>query len=639
MNVMERIAYLSKVAKADKKRRFNKLYKIVQNEEMLSYAWDCIRGNKGIKTAGVDRMNRSGFEERRDEHIASLSTQLRTGEYVPAPVRRVEIPKGNGKGKRPLGIPAIKDRLVQQAVKLILEALYDPLFSDASHGFRPRRSCQTAISEIVPRKFDWVIEGDIKGCFDNIKHSKLLNVLRARIADERFIQLINKFLKSGYQMGFGTDGANPVFATKDGTPQGGIVSPILANIYLHEFDKFIAPSQQNMNREKRRDSKEYAYFQNKLRKLSKALSENRTTYKVELKENPSSSEKGTIVTLNSRDEMIAMVRQLRKERSRYTRQDSELYFASKSLGYVRYADDFVILMGNYHKREAERMKETISEWFSDNLGLTLSQEKTKITHATEGFTFLGYDIIQKPSSKGHGYRNNYALVYTPRVRIKRIRKRLQALTELHSNNPAFDMIVAINRVVSGWSNYHLIANNWSSVANTLDKELYWMLMHWLGRKHKCSIAKVIDSYVVNKIHVYGKTRQRIRAKSGDKPVYMRYFSDYAYRTPLEVANKIRNANEQHGWHSKDDDKAEKGTIGRLVQGNSLGDKLEALASNETCTECGGDAGMQIHHKRMVKRNRRKDALAVIAASRDLLKQTLCQECHAKKHPNTRAING
>ncbi|RRJ54643.1 hypothetical protein EHV15_34160 [Paenibacillus oralis] len=290
MNVMERIAYLSKVAKADKKHRFSKLYKIVQNEAMLSYAWDCIRSNKGIKTAGVDRMNRSGFEERRDEHILTLSAQLRNGEYVPAPVRRVEIPKSNGKGKRPLGIPAIKDRLVQQAVKLILEAIYEPLFSDSSHGFRPRRSCQTAISEIVPRKFDWVIEGDIKGCFDNIKHSKLLNVLRTRIADERFIQLINKFLKSGYQMGFGTDGSNPVFATKDGTPQGGIVSPILANIYLHEFDNFMAPRQQNMDRKKRRDSKEYADFQNKLRKLSKALSENRTTYKVELKENTSSSE-------------------------------------------------------------------------------------------------------------------------------------------------------------------------------------------------------------------------------------------------------------------------------------------------------------------------------------------------------------
>ncbi|RRJ54644.1 hypothetical protein EHV15_34165 [Paenibacillus oralis] len=165
---------------------------------------------------------------------------------------------------------------------------------------------------------------------------------------------------------------------------------------------------------------------------------------------------------------------------------------------------------------------------------------------------------------------------TPREGIKRIRRRLQALMELHSNNPAFDMIVAINRVVSGWSNYHLIANNWSSVANALGKELYWMVMHWLGRKHKCSIAKVIDSYVVNKIHVYGKTRQRIRAKSGNKPVFLRYFSDYKYRTPLEVANKIRDAFEQHGWHSTDDDKVEKETLGRLVQGNSLRDKLEAL---------------------------------------------------------------
>lgn len=358
MNVMERIAYLSKVAKTDKKHRFSKLYKIVQNEDMLSYAWDCIRGNKGIKTAGVDRMNRSGFEERRDEHILSLSTQLRTGEYVPAPVRRVEIPKSNGKGNRPLGIPAIKDRLVQQAVKLILEAIYEPLFSDAFHGFRPRRSCQTAINDIVPRKFDWVIEGDIKGCFDNIKHSKLLKVLRTRIADERFIQLINKFLKSGYQMGFGTDGSTPVFATKDGTPQGGIVSPILANIYISMNSISLWPH-------------------------------------------------------------------------------SSRTWTGRSVGTPRSMRTSRTSCGSYLKRCRR---------------------------------------IEQPT------RSNRRITrYTPTVR----------------RDSGFVPRAEVNRYL-------------------------------------CAISAITP-----------------------------------YRTPLEVANKIRNAFEQHGWHSTDDDKAEKGTIGRLVQGNSL----------------------------------------------------------------------
>ncbi|GED32109.1 reverse transcriptase domain-containing protein [Brevibacillus centrosporus] len=640
MNVLERIAYLSKVATKDKERRFSKLYKIVQNQETLSYAWDCIRGNKGSKTAGVDRMTRAVLDEQRVEIIESLSHSLRSEEYKPAPVRRLEIPKGNGKGKRPLGIPALRDRIVQQAVKMVLDAIYEPMFSESSHGFRPRHSCQTAISEIVPRKFDWVIEGDIKGCFDNIRHTKLLRLLRVRIADERFIQLVNKFLKSGYQMGFGNDGKQPIYATNDGTPQGGIISPILANIYLNEFDKFMAPLQKNMERESRRASREYSYFQNKLRKLSKALKENRTTYRVELKDNPLSPGKGTTIVLKSREEMIGMLRQLRKARSKLTQQDPEQYFANKSLGYVRYADDFVILLGNYHKRDAIELKEKISVWFSQELGLTLSQEKTKITHSTKGFTFLGYDIMQKPSFKGHGYRNSYALVYTPRDRLNRIRTKLKALMALHTNNPAFDMIVAVNRVISGWSNYHLIANNWSSTSHKLNKEIYWMMLHWLGKKHRCSIPNIINSHVANKVHVYGKVRHRIFAHSGGKTVYLRYFNDYKYHTPLEVAAKIQKGHIQEPWFLTDDDGAEKQVIGRLVAGNSLDDRLETLSKEgEKCAECGGNISIEIHHTKMIRRNRRKDALAVIAASKSLPKRVLCSECHAKKHPNTRVITG
>ena len=172
-----------------------------------------------------------GFSE---QYVTAIIEALRTGSYEPKPVRRTYIQKKNGK-LRPLGLPVFADKLVQEAIRMILEAIYEPIFSIYSHGFRPGKSCHTALA-MIKHEFTgakWFIEGDIKGCFDNIDHSTLIGVLNRKIKDARFLNLIRMFLKSGYMEDW------DFHETYSGCPQGGIISPILANVYLNELDRYI----------------------------------------------------------------------------------------------------------------------------------------------------------------------------------------------------------------------------------------------------------------------------------------------------------------------------------------------------------------------------------------------------------------
>ena len=204
--------------------KFERLYRNLFNKQFFYTAYQMIYAKQGNMTAGTDGKTAEGMSI---EQIDALIASLRNETYQPCPARRVYIPKKNGK-KRPLGIPAFNDKLVQQVVKMILEVIYEGYFEWTSHGFRPHRSCHTALTQIQ-KQFTgakWFIEGDIKGFFDNIDHDVLIDILRKRIADERFLRLIRKFLNAGYleQWEF--------HHTYSGTPQGGIISPILAKMII-----------------------------------------------------------------------------------------------------------------------------------------------------------------------------------------------------------------------------------------------------------------------------------------------------------------------------------------------------------------------------------------------------------------------
>jgi RNA-directed DNA polymerase len=229
-------AALAKTAQEHPEHRFTNLYSLLHWDYWIMCAASAVLAHDGSKTAGVDWETRTKFEDHYEEELASLVQSLKQITYTPLPVRRVYIPKKNGK-MRPLGIPALRDRIVQEALRAILDPIFESDFCPDSFGFRKGRRTMDAIAVIMPlsntlHKHYYVIEGDIKGYFDTVQHRKLMSLLRCRIADKDLLDLIWKFLKAGVM----EDG---LFATTPaGVPQGGVISPLLANVYLHEFDKW-----------------------------------------------------------------------------------------------------------------------------------------------------------------------------------------------------------------------------------------------------------------------------------------------------------------------------------------------------------------------------------------------------------------
>lgn len=231
--------------------QFDHLYRLICREEWIRAAVNHVLSNQGARTAGIDGLTKKAFESEtaRNAFVLELQEELRQKRFRPVPVRRVNIPKANGK-LRPLGIPTLKDRVVQMLLKMVLEPIWESNFLNCSNGFRPGRRTMDCIALLDSyinnrNKYYWVIEGDIKGAFDNIHHEILLKLLTQRIADQRILNLVDRFLKAGVMEG------SLFKSTEVGTPQGGICSPLLANIYLHQLDLFWWQKYGSLNRKEK----------------------------------------------------------------------------------------------------------------------------------------------------------------------------------------------------------------------------------------------------------------------------------------------------------------------------------------------------------------------------------------------------
>jgi len=238
----EKLRAISEVTR--KGRRVKDLRRLMNYPDLWMEAYLHIQGNKGALTRGTTTTTMDGYSP---ERAANLVELIRERRYKPNPVRRVNIPTKVAGKTRPLGMPSADDKQVQEVLRMILERIYEPLFKDSSHGFRPKRSCHTALRSI---RFwtgtKWFIDIDIKGFFNNINHDVLMELLAKKIEDAQFLNLIRDMLKAGYVEDW------QYHKTYSGTPQGGIVSPILANIYLHEFDEFMEKKKQEFDRGKER---------------------------------------------------------------------------------------------------------------------------------------------------------------------------------------------------------------------------------------------------------------------------------------------------------------------------------------------------------------------------------------------------
>lgn len=506
----EILARISQNSLANKEEVFTKLYRYLLRPDIYFVAYKNLYANNGAATKGVNEDTADGFSEAK---IDSIIKALADETYQPMPVRRTYIQKKNNRKKlRPLGIPTFTDKLVQEVLRMILEAVYEPIFLDVSHGFRPKRSCHTALKQLR-REFNgtrWFVEGDIKGCFDNINHAVLVGLLNNKIKDARITKLIYKFLKAGYLENW------QYHKTYSGTPQGGIISPLLANIYLHELDKFVMKLKSEFDTPGvGQITPEYRELHNEIKRLSHRL---------------------TKVTGEEREMVLAEYKPKRQKLMTIpcTAQ------TDKKLKYVRYADDFLIAVkGN--REDCQWIKSKLAEFIGDTLKMELSEDKTLITHSSKCARFLGYDVRVRRSGKikrgGPGHVKMRTLnggvellvplndkirqfVFTKGVAIQKKdgsmfpvhRKYLVGLTDL-------EIVSVYNAELRGICNYYGMASNFCKL-HYLAYLMEYSCLKTLASKHKTSLSKTIDKFNDGT----GKWGIPYETKQGNK---RRYFANYA----------------------------------------------------------------------------------------------------------------
>ena len=581
----------------DSSYKFERLYRILFNEELFYVAYQKIASNGGSTTKGSDGRS---IDEMSLARIETLIASLKDESYQPHPSRRVHIPKKNGK-TRPLGIPAFEDKLVQEVVRMILEAIYEGHFETTSHGFRPKRSCHTALLHIQ-KTFNgakWFIEGDIKGFFDNIDHDVLVGILRERISDDRFIRLIRKFLKAGYVEDW------TFHNTYSGTPQGGIVSPILANIYLDKLDKYVKEYIQHFDKgTKRRPGKE-----------SNNLANERKRTVRKLKKVKDGTEKAALV---------ARLKAIEQERAAFPNGD-EMDESYRRLKYIRYADDFILgVIGS--KEEAQRIKEDIKSFLSASLALELSEEKTLITHTGKSAKFLGYEItVTRDNHQRRDVRGCLRRTYGKRVRLNvsmaTLRDKLLEYGAMEIKlrngkevwkpkcrsglifNDDLEILDRYNRETVGFCNYYLIANNCVVLHNFRYIMEYSMYKTFAG-KYRSTVRKINKKYRLNKLFTV-KYEQKGVIKS-------RTF----YKTSFKRRTTAFNGSCDIEPYSIAD-----------VSRTNLTDRLKA----EKCELCGATGKLIMHHVRNLKDLKGKESWERLMSARKRKTIALCPSCHRLRH--------
>lgn len=581
----------------DSSYKFERLYRILFNEELFYVAYQKIASNGGSTTKGSDGRS---IDEMSLARIETLIASLKDESYQPHPSRRVHIPKKNGK-TRPLGIPAFEDKLVQEVVRMILEAIYEGHFEPTSHGFRPKRSCHTALLHIQ-KTFSgakWFIEGDIKGFFDNIDHDVLVGILRERISDDRFIRLIRKFLKAGYVEDW------TFHNTYSGMPQGGIVSPILANIYLDKLDKYVKEYIRHFDMgTKRRPGKE-----------SNDLANERKRTVRKLKKIKDGTEKAALV---------ARLKAIEQERAAFPSGD-EMDGSYRRLKYIRYADDFILgVIGS--KEDALRIKEDIKSFLSESLALELSEEKTLITHTGKSAKFLGYEItVTRNNHQRRDVQGRLRRTYGKRVRLNvsmaTLRDKLLEYGAMEIKlrngkeiwkpkcrsglifNDDLEILDRYNRETVGFCNYYLIANNCVVLHNFRYIMEYSMYKTFAG-KYRSTVRKINKKYRLSKLFTV-KYEQKGVIKS-------RTF----YKTSFKRRTTAFNGSCDIEPYSIAD-----------VSRTNLTDRLKA----EKCELCGATGKLIMHHVRNLKDLKGKESWKRLMSARKRKTIALCPSCHRLRH--------
>ena len=583
--------------------KYERLYRNLYNPEFYLLAYKNIYTNDGSMTPGVDGVTTDGMSlERIDKIIASLKDHS----YRPNPARRTYIAKKNNPAKkRPLGIPSGDDKLVQEAVRMILESIYEPTFSNVSHGFRPGKSCHTALVKIQNTftGAKWFVEGDIQACFDSFDHHVLIEILRRRIKDEAFIGLMWKFLKAGYMEQW------KYHKTYTGTPQGSGISPILANIYLNELDKYMEEYKQEFSRPARTVNPAH---RNMASRIFRYKAKNDKVWN----------------TLGAEEQKkrARILRQMRAEqRNLPTHPLRETSY--KSLQYVRYADDFLVgVVGS--REDAERLKQDLAVFLKEKLGLTLSAEKTKITNTAQCARFLNYDIYVSRSQDIKRLKNGKRQrVYYGVVKLRMPQEKWAAkLLELGAiriskdvsgkerwkamprgklmNRTDIEILSRYNAEVRGLYNYYSLAGNVSTL-NHFSSLMKYSMLKTFGSKYRCQVRKIKEIYVKN-----GEFTVPYTTKAGPKEAIY-YHSGF-----------------------RKQDKPQMGQVDILdiykkySKPNSLATRLRSKQCELCGTECGG---LVMHQVKRLKDLTGQYEWEALMRKRHRKTLAVCPSCYAEIH--------
>jgi RNA-directed DNA polymerase len=585
-------------------KRINGLFRLMLSPLLWEQAYAEIAPNRGALTKGVTDNTLDGFSL---ERVQSLISRISAGTYRFTPVRRVYIPKPDGKKKRPLGVPSADDKLVQGVVKLLLEAIYEPVFSHHSHGFCRKRSCHTALASIQDtwRGVKWLVDVDVVGFFDNIDHGILLDLLRRKIDDERFIRFITAMLKAGYVEDW------TFHATFSGTPQGGVVSPILANVYLHELDEFLAEMKARFDRGKRR--RVHIPYQN----LSNAIVDQRHLI-------------DQLLTQGRTADAEAEKEKVRELQAKRATLPAKNWFDPdfRRLLFCRYADDFLVgVIGS--KADAQEIMRQVAAFLHDQLKLEASAEKSKVSKASDGAVFLGYCVctvnggrIKRVRFQGRytHARNGTSRIrlVVPHDRLVRFNRRkgygdLSRLKAIHRryliDSSVLEIILAYNAEVRGLANYYRLAYCTKYALRKLHFLWETSLLKTLSLKLRRSVNQVADH-----LRIGGRLAVRVKAE-GRKERLVEVFA-------LKDLDKLPELG---------------AAVDRLPNTMWTAARSDVLARLHArkCEYCGATGvPCEVHHAHKLKDMKDAPLWQQVAAARRRKRTVLCRSCHDALHSGT-----
>jgi group II intron reverse transcriptase/maturase len=570
-----------------------RIYRLLYNKELFLIAYKNIYSNNGAMTKGVTNETVDGMSIAKIDRIIG---RLKREAYRFKPVRREYIKKRGSKKQRPLGLPTWSDKLLQEVIRLILNAYFDPQFSDTSHGFRSNRGCHTALDSIRARdgwkSVRWFIEGDIRDCFGSIDHGVLLELLAEKVKDNRFLRLMQQFLKSGYMEDWKYN------ATLSGCPQGGILSPLLSNIYMDKFDQFmeehILPTY-NCGR-KRAENKAYKALRKQMEKYTRH------------------QDWETVKELNKQSQSIP------------SKDTNDPTF--RRLHYIRYADDWLLGFSG-PKQEAIKVKEEIKTFLAERLNLTLSEEKTLITHAkTEKARFLGYDIHVLQQDAKHDKRGQRSINGAIGFRVPDEKMKDKARQYMKGGKPThrkertvnsdFDIIAQYQSEFRGFAQYYLLAYN-AHQLHGLKRTMELSLARTLANKYKTTVNKVFKKYRTTREtdgQCY-KVLQTEVERAGKKPL-VAYFGGFklGFKKDAVIEDTLPTGNVY-----------------------SIKSQLIDRLLNDTCELCESRGNIEMHHVKKLKdleKNGRKEKPEWMKRMIAMRRKTLavCHECHTSIHLGT-----